>query len=112
MPPHNRSKQNVTAETEQEEHHHVKGNEISLALEPSHITDQERRARLEALMKARAERTTHIQEQPTEQQTHENDDDDDDETVDKELKEFNRKYSSCKKRKKNSQANCKQKKGL
>jgi hypothetical protein len=28
-------------------------------------------------MKARAEKTPHIQEQPTEQKTHENDDDDD-----------------------------------
>jgi hypothetical protein len=35
-------------------------------------------------MKARAEKTAHIQEQPTEQQAHENDDDDD-ETIDKEL---------------------------
>jgi hypothetical protein len=35
-------------------------------------------------MKARAEKTAHIQEQPSEQQTHQNDDDDDD-TIDWEL---------------------------
>jgi hypothetical protein len=35
-------------------------------------------------MKARAEKTTHIQEQPAEQQTHENDNDDD-ETIDRKL---------------------------
>jgi hypothetical protein len=34
-------------------------------------------------MKARVEKAAHIQEQPTEQQTHENDDDD--ETIDREL---------------------------
>jgi hypothetical protein len=47
MPPQKRSKKNIPAETDQEEHHHVKGNEISLAPEPSNITDQERRAKLE-----------------------------------------------------------------
>jgi hypothetical protein len=41
-------------------------------------------------MKARAEKATHIQEQPTEQQTHE-DDDDDDETIDKELERVQQK---------------------
>jgi hypothetical protein len=84
MPPQKRSKKNIPAETDQEDHHHLEGNEISFVPEPSNITDQERRAKLEALMKARAEKTAHIQEQPIEQQTHENDDDDD-ETIDKEL---------------------------
>jgi hypothetical protein len=83
MPPQKRSKKNIPADTDQEEHHHVEGNEISLAPEPSNITDQERRAKLEALLKARAKKTSHIQEQPTKQQTHEEDDDDDDETIDK-----------------------------
>jgi hypothetical protein len=82
MPPQKRSKKNIPAETDQEEHHHVEGNEISIAPEPSNITDQERRAKLEALMKARVEKAAHIQEQSTEQQTHENDDDDD-ETIDR-----------------------------
>jgi hypothetical protein len=91
MPPQKRSKKNIPAETDQEEHHHDEGNGISLTPEPSNITDQERRAKLEALLNARAEKTTNIQEQPTEQQAHENDDDDgggdddDDETIDKEL---------------------------
>jgi hypothetical protein len=77
-------KKNTPAETDQEEHHHVEGNGISLTPEPSNITYEEQRAKLEALQRARAEKTTHIQEQPTEQQTHENDDDDD-EAIDKEL---------------------------
>jgi hypothetical protein len=54
-------KNNIPAETDQEEHLHLEGNEISFVPEPSNITDQERRAKLEALMKARAEKTTHIQ---------------------------------------------------
>jgi hypothetical protein len=33
--------------------------------EPSNTTDQERKAKLKALMKARAEKTAHIQEQPS-----------------------------------------------
>jgi uncharacterized phage-associated protein len=61
-------------------------------------------------MKARAEKIAHIQELPAEQQTLENDDDDhDDETIDRELERVQQKYSSYRKRKKNSQANCKQK---
>jgi hypothetical protein len=76
MPPQKRSKKNTPTETDQEENHNVEGNGISLTPEPSNITDQERRAKLEALQRARAEKTTHIQEQPTEQQTHENDEDD------------------------------------
>jgi hypothetical protein len=39
MPPQKRSKKNIPAETDQEEHHHVEGNEISFAPEPSNITD-------------------------------------------------------------------------
>jgi hypothetical protein len=61
MPPQKRSKKNIPAETDQDEHHHLEGNEISFIPEPSNITDQERRAKLEALMKARAEKTAHIQ---------------------------------------------------
>jgi hypothetical protein len=59
MPPQKRSKKNVPTKTDQEEHHHDEDNEISHTPEPSHITDQERRAKLEALQKARAEMTTH-----------------------------------------------------
>jgi hypothetical protein len=84
MPPQKKSKKNVPAETNREDHHPPQGNEISFVPEPSNTTDQERRAKLEALMKARAEKTAHTQEQPVEQQTHENIDDDDD-TIDREL---------------------------
>jgi hypothetical protein len=66
MPPQKKSKKNIPAETNQEDHHPPEGNEISFIPEPSNTTDQERRAKLEALMKARAEKTTHIQEQPSE----------------------------------------------
>jgi hypothetical protein len=48
------------------------------------VTDQERREKLETLMKARAEKTAHIQEQPAEQQEFENVDDDDD-AIDRQL---------------------------
>jgi hypothetical protein len=104
MLPQKRSKKNILAENDQEEHHHVEGDEISLAPEHSNITDQERRAKLEALLKARAEKTTHIQEQPTEQQTHENDDDDDgddddDDTIHKELERVQQKIQQLQKEK-------------
>jgi hypothetical protein len=56
MPPQKRSKKNITTKTDQEEHHHLEGNEISFVPEPSNITDQERRAKLEALMKARVKK--------------------------------------------------------
>jgi phosphoenolpyruvate synthase/pyruvate phosphate dikinase len=98
MPPQKRSKKNIPAETNQEEHHHVESNEISLAPEPSNITDQERRAKLEALQKARAEKTTHILEQFPEQQTQENDDDDD-EAIDKELEIVQQKNTTVAERK-------------
>jgi hypothetical protein len=60
--PQKRSKKNVPTETDQEELHHDEDNEISDTPEPSHITDQERRAKLEALQKARAEKTAHTLE--------------------------------------------------
>jgi hypothetical protein len=59
MPPKTMSKKNVPTETDQEEHHHDEDNEISLTPEPSHTTDQERRVKLEALQKARAEKIAH-----------------------------------------------------
>jgi hypothetical protein len=61
MPPQKKSKKNIPAETNREDHHPPQGNEISFIPEPSNITDQEWRARLEALMKARAEKTAHTQ---------------------------------------------------
>jgi hypothetical protein len=96
MPPQKRSKKNTPSETDQEEHHHLEGNEISFVPEPSNFKDQEQRAKLEALIKARAEKTLHIQEQPTEQQTIENDDDDD-ETIDRELERVQQKIQHLQK---------------
>jgi hypothetical protein len=90
MPSQKRSKKNAPTEINQEEHHHDEGNGISHTLEPSHIIDQERRAKLEALQKARAEKTAHTLEQYTQQDAHENDDDDD-EAVDRELEEVQQK---------------------
>jgi hypothetical protein len=98
MPPQKRSKKNISIEIDQEEHHHVEGNKISLPPEPSNIIDQDRRAKLEALTKARAEKAAHIQEQPTEQETHENDDDDD-QTIDKELERVRQKIQQLQKEK-------------
>jgi DNA repair ATPase RecN len=100
MAPQKRSKKNTSAETDQEEHHHDEGNRISLTPEPSNITDQERRAKLEALQRARAEKTAHTLEQLAEQQTHENnDDDDDDEAIDKELERVQQKIQHLQKEK-------------
>jgi hypothetical protein len=39
MPPLKRSKKHIPLEANQEEHHHVEGNEIPLSPEPSNITD-------------------------------------------------------------------------
>jgi hypothetical protein len=63
---HRRSPRRTFQLTDQEDHHLLERNEISFVPEASNITDQEERAKLEALMKARAEETMHIQEQPTE----------------------------------------------
>jgi uncharacterized protein (DUF1684 family) len=84
MPPQKRSKKNTPAEIDQEEHHQDEDNGISHIPEPSNTTDQELRAKFEALQRARVEKTAHTLEQLPEQQTHENDDDDD-EAIDKEL---------------------------
>jgi DNA repair exonuclease SbcCD ATPase subunit len=98
MPPQKKSKKNIPTETNQEDHHPPEGNDISFVPEPSNTTDQERRAKLEALMKARAEKTAHIQEQPSEQQTHQNDDDDDD-TIDRELERVQQKIQQLREEK-------------
>jgi hypothetical protein len=93
MPPQKRLKKNTPTEIDQGEHHQDEDNGISLIPEPSNITNQERRAKLEALQRARAEKTARTLEQPAEQQTHENDDDDDDddEAIDKELERVQQK---------------------
>jgi hypothetical protein len=64
MPPQKKSKKNAPAEANRNDHHAPQGNEIPLVPEPSNLTDQERRAKLEALMKARAEKTAHTKNNP------------------------------------------------
>jgi hypothetical protein len=49
MPPQKKSKKNIPTKTDLEEHYNDEDNEISLTAEPSHTTNQERRAKLEAL---------------------------------------------------------------
>jgi hypothetical protein len=84
MPPQKKSKKNVPAQANQDDRHPTQRNETFFVPESSNTTDQERREKLEALMKARAEKTAHTQEQPAEQQEFENVDDDDD-AIDREL---------------------------
>jgi hypothetical protein len=100
MPPQKRLRKNTPAKTNQQDHHQDEDNRISHICEPSNITDQERKAKLEALQRARAEKIAHTLEQLPKQQTQENDDDDD-EAIDKELEIVQQKYSSCRKKKKN-----------
>jgi hypothetical protein len=49
MPPQKKFQKNAPTEIDREDHHHDEDNEISHTPEPSNITDQERRAKLEAL---------------------------------------------------------------
>jgi hypothetical protein len=84
MPPQKKSKKNVPAQANRDDRHSTQGNETSFVPESSNTTDQEPREKLEALMKARADKTAHTQEQPAEQQEVENVDDDDD-AIDREL---------------------------
>jgi hypothetical protein len=49
MPPQKKFQKNAPTEIDREDHHHDEDNEISHKPEPSNITDQERRAKLEAL---------------------------------------------------------------
>jgi hypothetical protein len=49
MSPQKKSKKNTPTEIDREEHHHDEDNGISLTAEPSNVTDQERRTKLEAL---------------------------------------------------------------
>jgi hypothetical protein len=66
MPPQKKSKKNVPAQASRDNHHLTQGNETSFVPESSNTTDQERTEKLEALMKARAEKTAHTQEQAVE----------------------------------------------
>jgi hypothetical protein len=52
MPPQKKSKKNTPTEADKEDHHIAEDNGNSLTAEPSQTSDQERRAKLEALQKA------------------------------------------------------------
>jgi hypothetical protein len=105
MPPQKKSKKTVTAQGNQEDRHLTQGNENSFVPESSNVTDQQRRDKLEALMKARAEKTAHVQEQPAEQQEFENVDGDDD-SIDRELAMVHQKIQQLQKIKKSSRLSC------
>jgi hypothetical protein len=49
MPPQKKSKKNTPSEANQEDHHTEEDNGNSLTKEPSQISDQERRTKLETL---------------------------------------------------------------
>jgi hypothetical protein len=105
MPPQNKSKKNTPIETDQEDHYTEKDNIISFTAEPSQTTDQEQRAKIEALQKERAEKTAHTLNHSlkkmlmkiTTRLSTEN------------WKEYSRKYISFRKRKKGSQTSWRQK---
>jgi hypothetical protein len=82
-----KSKKNTPAKAHQEDHHIAEGNGNSLTAEPLQISDHERRAKLEALQKARAEKTAHTLEAFAEEEAEE----DDDEAVDRQLQTMNQK---------------------
>jgi hypothetical protein len=62
-------------------------------------------------MKARAEKTAHIQEQPSEQQTHQNNGDDDD-TINRELERVQQKIHQLQKERKIRKSVASKKKNL
>jgi hypothetical protein len=62
LPPQKKSKKNTPAEADKEDHHVEEDNGNSLTAEPLQISDQEKRAKLEALQRARAEKTAHTVE--------------------------------------------------
>jgi transcription termination factor NusB len=99
MPPEKRSKKHVPTETDQEENHHDKDNRISHTPEPSQITDQERRTKVKALYKARAEKAAHTPEPEEVQQDAHEEDDDDDEAVDREPEDVQQKIQQQQKEK-------------
>jgi hypothetical protein len=90
MPPQKNFKKNAPIDED---------NGISHTLETSHIIDQERRAKLEDLQKARAEKMAHTLEQLTEQDAHENDEDNDDEAIDRDLELVQQKIQQLQKEK-------------
>jgi hypothetical protein len=95
MPPQKKSKKNTPTEADQEDHYMEQDNGISFTAEPSKTTDQEQRAKLEALQKARAEKTAHTLEPFAEEVV----DEDDDQAVDRELERVQQQVQQLQKEK-------------
>jgi hypothetical protein len=87
MPPQKKSKKNAPTEADQEDHHTEEHNGISLTTEPSQITDQERRAKMEALQKARVVNVAHTLQPFSEEEA----DEEDDQAIDRELERVQQK---------------------
>jgi DNA repair exonuclease SbcCD ATPase subunit len=93
MPPQKKSKKNTPTEANQEDHYIEENNGISLTAGPSQITNQERRAKLEALQKARVEKVAHTLEPFTEEEA----DEEDDQAIDRELERVQQKVQQLQK---------------
>jgi hypothetical protein len=96
MLPQKKSKKNTPTEADQEDHHAVEDNGIPLTTEPSQITDLEWIAKLEALQRARAEKTAQALEPFAEEES----DEDDDQAIDRELERVNQQVLQLPKEKK------------
>jgi ABC-type Zn2+ transport system substrate-binding protein/surface adhesin len=84
---------NAPTETDEENHYTEEDNGISFTAEPSQIIDQERRAKLEALQKARAEKVAHTLEPFAEEA-----DEEDDQVIDRELERVHQKSTAASER--------------
>jgi hypothetical protein len=90
-----KSKKNTPTEADQEDHHTTEDNGNFLAAEPSQTSDQERRAKLEALQKAQAEKTMHTSKAFAEEE----DNEEDGEAIDRELERVQQKVQQLQKEK-------------
>jgi ABC-type Zn2+ transport system substrate-binding protein/surface adhesin len=94
MPPQKKSKKNTPTETDEENHYTEEDNGISFTAEPSQIIDQEIRAKLEALQKARVEKVEHTLEPFAEEEA----DEEDDQAIDRELERVHQKSTAASER--------------
>jgi hypothetical protein len=90
-----KSKKNTPTDVDQEDHYTKEDNEISLTAEPSQIIDQERKAKLEALQKARVEKVARTLEPFTKEKANE----EDDHAIDRELERVQQKVQQLPKEK-------------
>jgi hypothetical protein len=95
MSPQKKSKKNTHTETDEQDHYNEADNRISFNAEPSQTTDQERKAKPEALQKARAEKIAHTLVPFTEEDA----DEDDDQAVDREIERVQQKVQQLQKEK-------------